>query len=116
MRTSITPNATPHSNPPSSAGSRGEVDPWAKDGHYIWTSLVPRLVHPTKLAIVEALVEVGTPQSVDDLSPKLLEVDRNPGAIRYHARYMVEAGTLELTSTQIKDGEEAPLLYFPSSE
>lgn len=113
MRISETPNATPQSTPPSRDGSRGGVDAEAGDKHFIWTSLVPRLVHPTKLAIVEALIEAGRPLSVDDLIPQLSAVDGNAELIRYHANSMVKAGALEIVSTQVKAASEVPFFYFP---
>lgn len=116
MKISKTPNTTPHSTPPSTAGSQGGADSKARDGHYIWTSLVPRLIHPTKLAIVRALIEAGKPQSVDDLKPYLLAADSSPEGIQCHTSHMVEVDALEVTSIQIKAGDEVPLLFFPQSE
>lgn len=117
MRISTTSNATPQSDPPStSAGSRGGADAQAGDEQLIYRSLVPRLVHPTKLAIIEALIEAGRPLSVDDLIPRLPAVDGNKELIRYHANSMVQAGALEVASTQIKATAEVPCFYFPSSE
>lgn len=113
MRISTTPNDTPHRTPPSSAGSRGGVDDQAGDKQFIWTSLVPRLVHPTKLAIIEALLEADRPLSVDDLIPLLPAVNGNAELIRYHASSMVEAGALEVVSLQVKTASEVPCFYFP---
>ncbi len=113
MRPSKSPNATPQSDPPSSAGSRGGADAKAGDQHFIWTSLVPRLVHPTKLAIIEALLEAKRPLSVDDLVPLLSSIDGNVELIRYHANSMVKAGALEVASVQVKAATEVPCFYFP---
>lgn len=113
MRISTTPNATPQSTPPSSGGRRGGADAEAGDEQFIWTSLVPRLVHPTKLAIIKALIEAKRPLSVDDLLPLLPAVDDNAELIRYHADSMVEVGALEVASTQVKAASEIPCFYFP---
>lgn len=114
MRISTTPNATPDSTPPSSKGSRGGADVQAGDEQFIWTSLVPRLVHPTKLAIIEALIEAGRPLSAGDLTPLVPAVDGNVELIRYHAKSMVVAGALEVTVAQVKAAAEVPCFYFPS--
>jgi hypothetical protein len=113
MRISTTSNATPQSTPPSSAGSRGGADASARDEHFIWHSLVPRLVHPTKLAIIEALIDAERPLSVDDLIPLLPVVDGNAELIRYHANSMVKAGALQVASVQVTAAGETPRFFFP---
>jgi len=112
MRISNSPNATPQSTPPSSPGSRGGADAETGDEQFIYRSLVPRLVHPTKLAIIETLVEVGHGLSVGDLIPRLPEDSED--AIRYHANSMVKAGVLEVASPQIRAASEVPSFYFRS--
>lgn len=112
MRISTAPNATPRSTPPSSRGSRGGADPQAGDEQYIWTSLVPRLIHPARLAIIEALIEADEPQSVDDLI-LIPAVEGTSEEIQSHATDMVELGALEITSIQIHAGTEVPLYFFP---
>jgi hypothetical protein len=114
MKISSTPNATPDSTPPSSKGSREGADAQAGDEQFIWTSLVPRLVHPAKLAIIEALIEAGRPLSAEDLKPLVPAVDGNVELLRYHAKSMVEAGVLEVASTQVGAAAEVPCFYFPS--
>lgn len=112
MRISTTPNAIPQSTPPSSAGSQGGADGKARAEEFIFRSLVPRLVHPTKLAIIEALIGAGHGLSVDDLIPELPEDSED--AIRYHANSMVKTGVLEVASLQIRASSDAPCFYFPS--
>lgn len=107
MRISKVPNVTPHSTPPPSPGTRGK----AGDEYYFLASLLPRLVHPAKLALVEALIEVGEPRSVDDLA-QLCELEGKRKEAQRHATEMVEVGALEITSIQIKDGDELPLYFF----
>lgn len=115
MRISKAPNITPSSTPPSSLGSRGAVGSGARDEAYIWTSLVPRLIHPAKLTLVKSLIRAGGPQSVDDLIT-LSELDGGPGEIQRHATDMVEAGALEVVSSQGSVGDGVPLYFFPRQE
>jgi hypothetical protein len=103
MRISKTPNATPHSTPPSSGGNREGLDSQAWDEQFIWTSLVPRLVHPTKLAIIKALIEAGNPLSVNDLIPLLPSVEGNEELVRYHANAMTKVGVLELLDIRAEE-------------
>jgi DNA-binding transcriptional ArsR family regulator len=113
MRISPTPNATPPSTPPSSAGSR-EEDP-AGGEQLIWRVLVPRLVHPARLRIVEALIERGGPMSAEELAKVVPLVEGNTDLVRYHAKAMMEAGALELVDSRqghVGAEREEPVFYF----
>lgn len=89
------------------------ANPGSPDEHYIWTALVPRLIHPAKLTLVKALIQAGGPQSVDDLI-NLAKLDGDSREIERHATDMVDAGALEVVSIQINDGGEMPLYFFPA--
>lgn len=115
MRISKAPNVTPWSTPPSSLGKRGAAVSGARDEVYIWTSLVPRLIHPAKLTLVKSLIRAGGPQSVDDLVT-LSELDGDPEEIQRHATDMVEAGALEVVSSQGSVVDGVPLYFFPRQE
>lgn len=105
MRISTTSNVTPKSTPPSSGGSQGGVDE-----QLIWRSLVPRLVHPARLQIVEALIEKGVPMSVEELASSVPLANGNTDLVRYHAKAMTEAGALE-----VADAEGKPTFFFSLS-
>jgi hypothetical protein len=116
MRISKAPNVAPWSTPPSSPGkSGGAAVSGARDEAYIWTSLVPRLIHPAKLILVKSLIRAGDPQSVDDLIT-LSELDGDPEEVQRHATDMVEAGALEVVSSQGSVGDGVPLYFFPRQE
>jgi len=109
-----TPYATPKCTPPSKAGSQGGADPdQAGDEQYIWTSLVPRLVHPTKVAIGETLIKAGRPLSLEDLVVQLPLIDGNVELLKYHVRSMVELDALEVASTRMEAGDEVNFFFFP---
>lgn len=115
MRISTTPNTTPQSTPPSSAGSRGGGDEPGGDGQLVWRMLVPRLVHPTRLQIVEVLIEQGRPMCAGELAALVPLVDGNTDLVRYHARAMTKAGTLEVVGAgqgQAEGRPEEPAFYF----
>lgn len=115
MRISKAPNVAPWSTPPSSLGKRGTAVSWARDEAHIWTSLVPRLIHPTKVTLVKSLIRAGGPQSVNDLIT-LSELDGDPEEIQRHATDMVEAGALEVVSSQGSVGDGVSLYFFPRQE
>lgn len=76
------------------------------DERSIWESLVPRLIHPTKLAIVEALRSIGCPLSVDDL---LMVLGPDEGRSREHVGYylksMVRSGVIEVAEVRPRPSE-----------
>lgn len=112
MRISKAPNATPHSTPPSSGKG---ADTWPEDERYIWTALVPRLVDPTKMVLVRALIQARGPRSVDDLN-LLPELDSDPREIQRHVSDMVDAGALEVVSARAEAGDQAPRYFFPREQ
>lgn len=114
MRMSQAPNATPQSTPPSSRGSQGEAGSQAGDEQYVWTTLVPRLIQPTKLAIIRALIEAGKPLSIEDLTSYFPAIDCQPDLVERHVRGTLDVGTLEIISAQSEAGIEVPLIYFPT--
>lgn len=115
MRISTTSNATPESTPPTSTGSQGGADAQAGDEHLIWRSLVPRLVHPARLQIVEALIDKGHPMTVEELAPLVPLVNGSTDLVRYHAKAMTETGALELAGPRqaqpAKEQAEPPLFF-----
>ena len=115
MRISTTSNATPHSTPPSSVGSRGEADTLAGGQEVIWRLVVPRLVHPAKLQIVETLIDVGGPMTAEELTPLVPAVEGNADLVRYHVKAMTKAGALEVAGpgqAQAEEGVEEPSFFF----
>lgn len=65
------------------------------NGHsFEWAALVPRLVHPLKVAIIEALEWIELPLSAKDLN---LALDEEFGLslISYHMRKLADVGAIE---------------------
>jgi DNA-binding transcriptional ArsR family regulator len=64
------------------------------DQHFDWESLVPLLVHPVKVAIIEAMSWIDRPLSATDLD-KILNGDIGVSLISYHLRKLAELGAIE---------------------
>jgi DNA-binding transcriptional ArsR family regulator len=62
-----------------------------------WEALVPLLVHPMRVQIVEALVWIGAPLSASDLR-QLLGERLTLRCLSYHLNRLVEAGAIEKVS------------------
>lgn len=71
-----------------------------KEGEqFDWNALVPYVIHPLKVAIVEALVWIEQPLSAPDFR-KLFNERFSTGVISYHLVELAKTGTLEMTKKQ----------------
>lgn len=61
-----------------------------------WEPFLPRLVHPLKVAIVEALLYIGEPLSAVQLGRVLRSAGEGycEANVRYHVRHLAELGVL----------------------
>lgn len=103
----------PHILPPARPrpGGRAEGDGPAFD----WAALVPRVVHPAQVAIVEALAWVGHPLSATDLRDLFDEPDcYYLSIVSYHVGKLAEAGVLTETGSRQVRGATETFYFFPS--
>jgi DNA-binding transcriptional ArsR family regulator len=59
-----------------------------------WALLVPRLVHPLKVAIIEALEWTELPLSAKDVD-RVLDEEYGLSLVSYHMRKLAEVGAIE---------------------
>jgi DNA-binding transcriptional ArsR family regulator len=59
-----------------------------------WSALVPRLVHPTKVVILEAMLRIGRPMSATELE-EVACGDIALDSFSYHLKRLVNVGVLE---------------------
>lgn len=59
-----------------------------------WEALVPLLIHPVKVEIIEAMAWVGLPLSATDLD-RILRGQIGVSLLSYHLRKLTEVGALE---------------------
>jgi DNA-binding transcriptional ArsR family regulator len=64
------------------------------NGSFEWGSLVPRLVHPLKVAIIEALEWIEAPLSAKELD-LVLDEEFGLSLVSYHLRKLAEVGAVE---------------------
>jgi hypothetical protein len=80
-----------------------------------WEALVPHVVHPAKVAVLEALRWIGRPLSSHDL----VEVFDTEGLylsmISYHVRKLFEFGVIVPVQTRRVRGAMETFYYFPES-
>jgi hypothetical protein len=95
-------DTTPCGQPADSPGSTG--CPLNSDQPtFDWAALVPQVVHPEKVAIIEAMLNVGLPMSALDLH-RILGDEHGLSHTSYHVRSLAKAGVLEKVSQRQRRG------------
>ena len=84
----------------------------AGDGRFVWDVLVPRLVNPGALSIINTLLQEGKPLSLRKIA---VSTDLTVEHARYHCQTMERRGVLEVVQLVPQpegDGDE-PSYFFP---
>jgi DNA-binding transcriptional ArsR family regulator len=77
----------------------------------VWEELAPRLLHPTKLAFIQLLLESGEPLSLGELAEAVKIAE---GHAEQHCRRMQAAGVIEVVAADPVEGDgEEPFYFFP---
>ena len=80
-----------------------------------WAALVPRIVHPVKVAIVETLLWIGHPLSATELRDLFDEPEYcYLSIVSYHVGKLVEFGALRETGSRQVRGATETFYFFPA--
>lgn len=79
-----------------------------------WEPFLPQLVHPTKVAIVEALTYIGEPLSAVQLGKVLGDVGGGfrESNVRYHLNHLAEIGALEVDPQNAQRTADSKQKFF----
>jgi DNA-binding transcriptional ArsR family regulator len=69
------------------------------NNHFNWDSLVPYLVHPVKVAIIEAMEWIEVPVSPRELD-RILDEKFGLSLVSYHIRTLADLGVVEKVREQ----------------
>jgi DNA-binding transcriptional ArsR family regulator len=85
-----------------------------RDEPFDWSALVPHVVHPLKVAIIEASSWIDRPLSATDLT-KLVDDGRlGLSHVSYHVLRLADAGILEkVNQRQVRDSTGKPYVLAP---
>lgn len=104
----------PSSNATRSKSHRapGPSDEKGGEPTYDWAALVPRVLHPLKVAIIEALLWIGIPLSASDLN-KVLDKRFGVGLVSYHLKCLAKLGALKQHHSRRVRGAIERFYFFP---
>lgn len=71
--------------------------------HFQWDALVPYMVHPVKVAVVEAMHWIGEPISPRELDI-VLDEEFGVSLVAYHVRVLANMGAVEKVGQQAVRG------------
>jgi hypothetical protein len=98
--------------PPLAESTSGGAMTMKGGEQFEWDVLVPHVIHPAKVAIIEALLWVDQPLSASDLA-KLIGSDKCSLAhISYHLVQLAKAGALEVVRSRQVRGATEKFYFF----
>lgn len=107
-----------HPTPPPHPASRLAETGSTADGDepaFDWAELVPRVVHPARVAIVEAMFFIGQPLSATELRDFFDEPEcYYLSIVSYHLGKLVDYGALAETGSRQVRGATETYYFFPS--
>lgn len=78
-----------------------------------WDALVPRIVHPLKVAIIEALWWIGRPMSASDLTKVIDDEEIGLSHVSYHMVTLAKAGAIKVVRRRRIRGSTEKFYFFP---
>jgi hypothetical protein len=85
------------------------------DVAFDWAEFVPRLVHPLKVAIVEALLWINAPLSASELT-KVFYGRWELGVVSYHMKKMAAIDAISKVLERPVRGSVQTLYFFPGRD
>jgi hypothetical protein len=113
MRLEPTPKITPKGPPRDFADPElAPIPSW--DGDSVdWEAMVAQVIHPAKVAIIEALAWIGRPLSPSLMAEIFSESDLYLSLIAYHVKGLADMGLLEIVTTKPVRGALERFYFFP---
>jgi hypothetical protein len=84
------------------------------DESFDWAGLVPAVVHPLKVAIIEALAWIGEPLSPSELK-EVFERQFSISLIAYHVNKLADTGAIRAVKTRQVRGARQTFYFFTAA-
>jgi hypothetical protein len=81
-----------------------------------WQRLVPSMIHPTKVLVIEALWWIGEPLSATDFTKMFAEEKLNLSRLSYHVTTLADAGVLEEAGRRKVRGSTEKFYFFTAQK
>jgi hypothetical protein len=104
---SVTPKGLPPARPSRAAEARTGDEPVA-----VWERLVPHVVSPIEVAIIEALLWIQEPLSATDLSKSFSHRSYYARLVNHHASTLEEFGVVEVVGHRKVRGATEIFYFF----
>jgi hypothetical protein len=79
---------------------------------FAWDALVPHIVHPLKVLIVEAMQWIDEPLSASDLTKVIDDEKYGLSHVSYHTVRLASAGVIEVVRTRPVRGSLEKFYFF----
>jgi len=80
---------------------------------FTWDALVPHIVHPLKVIIIEALWWIGEPLSASDLTKVIEDEKYGLSHVSYHMVRLAKSGAIEVVRARPVRGSLEKFYFFP---
>jgi hypothetical protein len=108
------------SAPTDIAQKSGGLNGYSNTSTQVLLALVPRVINPLQLAIVEAMAWINRPLSATQLSHVLADLGGKkgtyPGLLSYHLRALQEFDVLKIARKRSVRGATETFFFFQGSE
>lgn len=84
----------------------------ADEAHRAWATLVPQVIHPAKVAAIEAIRWIERPLSSNELVTLFDSEDFYLGLVSYHVRQLTRFGVLSRVKSRQRRGAIEKFYYF----
>lgn len=83
------------------------------DERFDWERLVPLIVHPLKVTLIEAIEWIGQPLSATDLTKVIDDKKLGLSHVSYHLNRLGNVGALKVVSRRQVRGSIEKFYFFP---
>ncbi len=116
MRIESVPKLTPKGPGSSAVASENRCVEWRNGLGFNWQALIACVLHPAKVAVIEALIWIDRPLSATQLEELFDGSNLYLGIITYHLKSLKAMGVLEIAQSEAVRGATEKFYFFPDKD